>query len=572
MQKKYFKTMIIVLFAGIAIYALAGFLVAPSILKYRVETSIMTEPGNRLAIEGAYVNPFTLFIALTNVTLINDKNKAIISVGSVETRFWTIERFRSKRPGRDAEIRDLQIKDPTTAELFLAIPVASVTGLVVNAKKGPITVDAARLENPDLRIVRDSAGKLRLPAWLPLPRNDSPAAAAFFETLAVSGGQIRFTDHTLSPALRLDAGDIAGNVTRRRVAGAATMTVDFQGQLGETGSFEVTAAWQPGDWRAPATADLALRQIDLPVISHYFERIAGRGLAAGIGDVKMRYERRDSSVRIDNRIRIDGFQLGDRAVTDAENELPLDFAIALLTDETDRIDVSIPISQGGIDPGFDPMKIVVDGMTDYITDLVAAPFVVLANLVGRDDDDLGSLAFPPASAEITPATAEKISLLARALEMRPLLGLRARPAYDPAADRDAIAAQQVRLHVSLATSASHSGSATQTPLDFDDPKVRSILDEFAGERLKRSQRIAISNRFRDNEADYYRAVYDALVANENVSETVLRRLARFRASSIVSALASEGVSKERVLLVDKIEALTTGPDAIAVRLEAVRHH
>lgn len=569
LQKKYFNVLIIVLLTGIAIYALAGFLVAPRMLKNWVETSIATEPGSRLTVEGVYVNPFTLFLSLTNVTLINDKNKAIISVASIKSRFWTIEKFRSKRPGRDAEIRELQVNDPTTADTVLTAPYLSATGFVVNTANGTITIGTARLENPEFRIVRDGEGELRLPAWLPLPlpRNDSPAATVVFDTLGVSGGQIRLTDHAHSPAVRLVVGDIVGNVTRGRVAGATTVTVELEGRVGEPGSAEVSATWRPGDWRAPTTVDLALRQFDLPIVSPYFEQIAGRGIAAGIGDLTLHYERRDSTFRIDHRIGIDGFQLHERVLTDTDKELPLDLAVALLTDEGNRIDFSIPTLQAGVAAGFDPLRIIVDGVRDYVTDLATTPFDTLASLVGRDDEDLGSFAFLPASAEITPATAHKISLLARALELRPLLGLRTRPAYHSVADRDAIAAEQVRLHVRLATSASPPGSATHTPLDFDDAKVRAILDEFAGARLKQAQRVAISNRFRDDDADYYRSVYDALVANENVSETVLRRLARFRARSIVGALANKGIDNERLLLADEIDAVVLGPDKIVVRLE-----
>jgi hypothetical protein len=569
LQKKYFNVLIIVLLAGIAIYALAGFLVAPRMLTNWVETSIATEPGSRLTVEGAYVNPFTLFLSLTNVTLINDKNKAIISVAGIRSHFWSIEKFRSKRPGHDAEIRELQVNNPSTADKVLTAPYLSATGLVVNAANGKITVGTARLETPEFRVVRDGEGNLQLPAWLPLPQNDSPAATVVFDTLDVSGGQIRLTDHAHSPAVRLEAGDIVANVTRGRVAGATTVTVEFAGRVGESGSAEVGADWRPGDWRAPTTVDLALRHIDLPVVSPYFEQIAGRGIAAGIGDLTLHYERRDSNVRIDHRFGIDGFQLDEDVSTDTDTELPLDLAVALLADEGNRIDFSIPTLQAGVAAGFDPLRIIVAGVRDYVTDLATTPFDSLASLVGSNDEDLGSFTFLPASADITAATAEKISLLARALELRPLLGLRTRPAYHPVADRDAIAAEQVRLHVRLATSASPPGSATHKPLDFDDAKVRAILDEFAGARLSQAQRNAISNRFRDNDADYYRSVYDALVANENVSETVLRRLARFRARSIAGALADKGIDSERLLLADEIDAVVLGPDEIVVRLEVI---
>jgi hypothetical protein len=126
------------------------------------------------------------------------------------------------------------------------------------------------------------------------------------------------------------------------------------------------------------------------------------------------------------------------------------------------------------------------------------------------------------------------------------------------------------LHIKLATSAGASGLFTQTPLDFEDPKVRLVLDEFAGARLPESRRLAISSRLEGNEVAYYDALYDALVANEDVSETVLRRLARFRARSIVGALADNGVGKTRLLLADAIETTSSDANAIVVRLEALR--
>jgi hypothetical protein len=216
------------------------------------------------------------------------------------------------------------------------------------------------------------------------------------------------------------------------------------------------------------------------------------------------------------------------------------------------------------------VRVIVDSLTNFIRELAATPFDEIAGLVGREDEELDRLAFPPGSADLTPATAEKTALLAQALARRPLLSLRAYPAYDPAADRDAIAARQVRLHVSLATSAAPTASAAQTQPDFDDPKVRAILDEFAGARLQESRRNAILNRFDDKDSAYYRTVFDALVANESVSETALRRLARFRATSVADALAGNGVDRGRVLLADEIETTTTDPGAIVIRLDAIR--
>lgn len=554
------------LVAGVAMYSLAGYLVAPRIVKYSIENSVATEPGHRLGVENVYVNPFTLFISLTNVTLISEENKLIVSIARVETGFRILERLRGSRRGYDAEIRDVHIADPSTGEVILVIPDLSARGLVVNAAEGAVTFGVARLESPELRIMRDPAGRLHLPDWLRLPQEDSPPAAVQFARLEVTGGKLRFTDHMLSPALRFDASGIVGTITRRRLAGIESAVVELEGRFGESGSGEIVAAWQPSLRQTPSTVNLALRQVELAAVSPYFAQIAGRDITAGSGDITFNHERHDMSVQMKNRLVIDRLRFSDRPLTEANSKLPLDLAVALITDNRDHIDISIPASQRDVDPAGG----IVDSLTDYINALAATPFDVLADLVEREDTDLGFLVFPSGSAEITPPAAEKIALLARALEQRPLLALRTYPTYDPIADRDAIAAAQVQLHIELATSAGASGLFTQKPLDFEDPKVRLVLDEFAGARLPESRRLAISSRFEGNEIAYYRALYDALVANEDVSETVLRRLARFRARSIVSALTENGVGKTRLLLADAIETTSSDANAIAVRLEALR--
>ena len=556
------------LLAGLAVYSVAGYLVAPRIIKYWIENSVATGPGgHRLGVEHVQVNPFTLFISLTNVTLIGPENKLIVSIGRVETSLEIAERLRRSQRGFDVALRELRVTDPSTAEVILTIPDLSATGLVVNAAQGGVTLDAARLRNPELHIMRDAAGELRLPAWPRLRQQESPPAPALFDRLEATGGTLRFTDNALSPALRLDAGGIVGTVIRGRKAGAASMAMEFKGRFGESGSGEVVAEWRALQQNGPTTVNLAMHRVDLADVSPYFAQIAGRGIAAGTGNVTLHYERRETTTRIDGRIDVDRLQLGDDVATNASVTTPLDFAAALTTDDTGRIDLSIPILKTGSD--VDPAAAIIDSLNDYIKALAASPFDVLQVIAGREEEHLNILAFPSGSAEITPAAAEKIASLAGALEQRPLLALRAYPAYDPVADRDAIAAQQVHLHIRLATSADSFGVSTQTSLDLADPKVRMILDEFAGARLPESRRLAISRRFEGKDVSYYQALHDALVANEDVSETVLRRLARFRARSVVGALAESGVDEKRLLLADTIETTPTDSNEVVVRLEAL---
>lgn len=559
----------IVLLAGVATYSLAGFVIAPHAIKHLLENSTVTGRDCQLGVQDVYVNPFTFFLSVSNVTLLERENKLFISIGRADTHVWSTANFRATRTGRNVEIRDLVITDAAAGEVILSARKLSATGLAIDAQEGHVEIADARLEEPVLEIARDGQSVDHLSRWLPIPTEKPGAACVSLGAMHVSAGKIGFRDPTTSPALRLDATNIVGNMTRMREPGGDSMALEFRGNLSELAHVTVTGQWPLSGRPAATTLDLSIRQLELSRLSPYFVQAAGRDVTAGVGDVTLYYERRDSVVRIENQISVVGLRLGDRAAATDDMALPSDLALALVVNKADRIDISMPVLESDITLRFEAIRIVVDSLTTYIRDLAAMPFGVLADLVGQPDEGLDHFSFSPGSAEITPTTTKNLTLLAQALDQRPLLGVRARPAYDPVADREAIAAQQVRLHVALAISASPKELAAHTLPNFDDPKVRAVLDEFAGARLSELQRRAIANRRPEQDAHYYRNVYDALVVNEPVSETTLRRLARFRAASVINALAGNGVDKQRLLIADAIDTVTTVAEPISVQLEVV---
>jgi hypothetical protein len=152
------------------------------------------------------------------------------------------------------------------------------------------------------------------------------------------------------------------------------------------------------------------------------------------------------------------------------------------------------------------------------------------------------------------------------LRQRPLLGLSVTPGYDAAADRHALANRQLRLHITLATSARPPGGAEVAPLDVGDARVRDILDEFAGTRLRSAQRQGIDARFPNKDDRYYEAVFEELVENEEVSESALQRLARYRARAVADALGRHGIDPSRLQVADEPEVTTATGETLPLSL------
>jgi hypothetical protein len=380
---------------------------------------------------------------------------------------------------------------------------------------------------------------------------------------------VQFTDLSLSPLVQINSHQITGTLSQPGVDSETTATLAVQGKTQGSGFGQLSATWLPSALSRSASLDLVLRDIDLALLSPYLAGIAGREFTSGGLSLELDCQVTDQKLELDNQLVIKDLVLGRPSATpSAAGELPLDFATALLTDDDGSTKLSIPVSSSWIDGGFRAVPMLSQAFADFVSGVTEAPFAVLAALTGRPADELSSVDFPAGSAAIAPPVGARLTDLGRALAKRPAVGLEIIPSYDSVADRDALARQQMRLHVALATSAGPPGQATQRPLLFDDEKVQAVLDEFATTRLRAEQLATVTTRFPNRDVPYYRAIFEALVANEVVSNIAVKSLARYRAQSIVDQLVGAGIEGARLTVADQVATVAAVRGAIAVKLQA----
>ncbi len=556
------------LVAGAAAYAIAGFLIAPRAIKFWIESTSVSASGCRLSVQQVYVNPFTMFVSFKNATLFEQESKLLVSANDAATRAWTIARFRAGTAGRDVAVHDLAVMSTVGGPPLLTAPRAFFTSVEIDADGGFISAAHARLERPDIAITHDAAGVRHLPAWLSLPDSERAGDCISLIGFEVVGGKLRITDEAVAPTVQLKLEDVVAGARQRSEAGAAMTDIDVEARVGDGGTVSLEALLsRPAD-RHPDRFSMSARNIDLELLSPYARRIFGRDILAGVADVTLHHERHDTDLHVDDHLSMTGLQLDEPATNSAHAALPLELAIALVTNAADRSDFLVQAAMRDA-PSHTVASVFADSFVAHLTDLAAAPFGVLNELAGAPDAVLDAVPFLPGSAEMAPTATNTLVLLADALGQRPRLELRVHPGYDPAADRNAIAAQQIKLHIALATSAGARDGRDAAVPDFADPKVRDILDEFSGARLSESQRRAIAGNGGDVTTTY-RDIYRALVANERVSETVLRRLASFRARSVIDALEREGIDRKRLRIADALDVTVTDDETVLLKVAVDR--
>ena len=645
--KRTLVILVVLALSGIALYALAGFLLAPRLIERKLEAMVGQGTGLTLAIEAVAVNPFTLTLSLDNVTLLRAENTSVMAVDRVDARVraasflergWRLHDVVVVRPRVSLELADRsaagassRTRPPATAggsgmilaledvllvqpraggfgfdwsaerlagtaatitqghglgieadvviealdvsdaqgRAILAVPSVVGRRVVLRTSPAAVSIGAAELDNPRLTLQRDSSGEFHLPPGLASLL--SPAAAGSGTRFAISAGRLDFTDRSLPSPVQLIAEGVEGTLTGRFTGGEAVAAVSLRGRIPETGAGTVTAEWLLSRPRAGTRLELDVQGIELSAIAPYVEGMIGRPPTAGRMDLAARLHIDEAALDLDNRLVIEGLQLGERA-GNSIGDLPLDTAVALLEDERGQIAISVPVSPARHDVGLAVTGDFSLALADYVQDLTAAPFEYLAGLAGSPGLELGILRFRPGSAEVRGEARAKLRALKQVLGMRPRLGLTVYPGLGPAADREALATQQIRLHVNLAASAAMPGEAAEKPIDFDDPKVHTVLDEFAENRLPSSQQAALANRFPERDATHYRAVFEALVDNETVARSALVRLARYRAQSVVEELLGSDDDRSRVQQARVLAAAEPGDDGAGVVRIEVRHH
>jgi hypothetical protein len=162
--------------------------------------------------------------------------------------------------------------------------------------------------------------------------------------------------------------------------------------------------------------------------------------------------------------------------------LPLDLAIALLTDSDGKINVTIPVKGNVDDPQFGYGHLIWQAIATVIRNIVTAPFRALANLFGGGgSENLESIAFDAGRATLQPPEREKLKRVAEAVAKRPQLVLVAEGQYGEA-DRAALRQREVALAIAARLGRPLTAGGQAEPVNPLDAKTQRAMEALFVER------------------------------------------------------------------------------------------
>ncbi|HEX9179590.1 MAG TPA: DUF748 domain-containing protein, partial [Burkholderiales bacterium] len=518
----------------------------------------------------------------------------------------------SLRASGAVSVGNLLLKEAASGERLLEWKSLAANGVDFSLAPDRLTIKEVRLVEPGAKIVIFEDKSVNLakaikdgdtPAAAPAPAKApaaaspppkkpgaTPAAAKPFpvtvERVRLEKGVVDFADLSLVLPFAARIEDFNGVATGLSSNPASRTSLKFEGQVGEFGQANVDGSLAPFNPKGFTDISVVFRNVAMTPLSPYSATFAGRKIATGKLNLDLQYKIENSELLGDNKVVLQDFTLGERVESPGALSLPLDLAIAILTDSEGKIDVAVPV-RGNVDsPEFSYGHVIWQAIVNVITKIVTAPFRALGALFGGGEG-LEAVLFEPGRGELAPPEREKLKKVAEALAKRPQLKLTANGAFDPAMDGKAIKDRNLRLALAQKLDQKVAPGEDPGPVAYDNAKTQRALEQIADERGgkdavdrfqagyekstgKKAKRVnpvlaLIGQESEDRE--FYRALFAHLVETAPKPDAELQALGERRATAIVQELTTKaGVDAARVAP-GKVEPAEAKDKTVPVKLE-----
>lgn len=444
-------------------------------------------------------------------------------------------------------------------------------------------------------------------------------------TILIENGKAYFADHSLTPKFASAIESLNGRVLGIDSRSTSPANVDITGKIDNYAPVKLAGTIHPLKDDIDLDLDFSVKGAELTSVNPYSGTYMGYYIDKGLLSLAVQYKLNGKALEGKNHVVIDQLTLGKKSNSDQALSLPLGLAIALLEDRNGVIDLGLDVS-GDIDsPDFSFGSIILNAIGNIITKAVTAPFSLLANLVGSDDE-LDNVEFGFGEHSLNADAQEKLNTLAKALKKRPGLRVNIEGTVNAMSDASALAQRQLNTTLltrsGYADSSATSGNAStnenslaggknesSTPLGsvqrnsisgssipLEGPLADALLSyyvevftpdlnqeyenmvaqlypELANSDNAQSQKSADTNKEVINEESVNRALsiarYNKLRNNIDIPESDLILLADARSKAVKGYLANEAeVEANRLFLLNTQHDLHTEFSGVELTLEA----
>ena len=292
----------------------------------------------------------------------------------------------------------------------------------------------------------------------------------------------------------------------------------FEGVVGKSGFSKIGLKLLPYDPKKSTEVKFSFKDIDLVDVTPYSGQFLGYKIEKGKLNLTLNYDVKDSKLNGSNVVNLDTLTLGEKVESKDAVDLPLSLAISILSDQNNQINIDLPVTGDLNDPDFKYGGIVWEAVKKLFADITLAPFRFLGNMLGLSSNDLNTIDFMPANAELIVSEQAKIADFIKLTTAKPKMKLSITPAYS---DVDVTALKNAKLNEKISQTMNQTGKDYAGALASLAPKEKST-DE--------------------------KALREAALKGIEVKKEQLLELANARAQAIKAALAQAGLAEDKMIV------------------------
>jgi uncharacterized protein involved in outer membrane biogenesis len=494
-------------------------------------------------------------------------------------RYETKKSGAALRASGTLGIAGLAIDEAQGGERFLGWKSLSATGIRFSLAPDRLSVAQVRVVEPQAKITVFKDRSVNLTTILKKQPASAPAAPATkeqgggfpvsVERVRLENGTVDFADQSLALPFAAHVRELNGVIAGISSDPASRAELELEGRVDEQGLARAKGALNPFAPKHFLDLRTEFRNVELTPFSPYSATFAGRKIASGRLTTNLEYRIKDGQLEGNNKILLDKFTLGERVESPGALHLPLDLALALLTDSDGKIDVAVPVHGDVNNPKFSYGHLIWQAIVTVIKNIVTAPFRALGALLGGGAAQLDAVAFDAGSDRVLPTELDKLKKVAEALQKRPQLKVIVDGRYDTAVDGEALRADKVRRDLAAAQDVKLEPGEQPGPPAFDNAKTQRALEKLltarAGENAvsdfqaqfekragREAKRVNPALAFfgkGSSDSEFYEAMYKRLVELHPLAPAELEALGQHRAEAVAQALVKDAhVDAARVAL------------------------
>ena len=416
----------------------------------------------------------------------------------------------------------------------------------------------------------------------------APGFPMLVERLRIDESSMSFADLSLVLPFATRVHGLNGVVAGAGSDPGTRATMKLDGRVDEFGQVKVAGALSAFQPKVFTDIAVVFRNVPMSTLTPYSATFAGRRIQDGTMNVDLEYKIDRGALVGENRIVLQQLQLGERVESAGAMRLPLDLAIAILSDSEGRIDLALPV-RGNVDhPEFSYGHLVWQALVAVITRVVTAPFRALAGLFGGEAESLQSIAFEAGSDVVPPPERQKLGRVVEVLAKRPRLKLTVHGGYEAKVDGEALRSLRVRQDLAGRLEVKLKPGEDPGPVALDHAKTQraleALLTERGGDKAlvefqagyekstgKKAERVnpvlALVGRGSPDRA-FYEALFRRLVETAPLTDAEVMALGQRRGEATARVLKERaGAAAARVEVGDTRAASRAERNAVPTRLE-----